>query len=471
MSTFSGLNTAYRGLSAAKAGIDVSGQNIANARTEGYTRQRLTTSAIGGPAMAGKFSLGVRPGGGVNIDGIARLGDVHLDARVRAAAGVSGFSAARATAFSGMESVLNEPGDKGLSAQLDNFWASWQDVANSPGEPAQAGVLLQQAGALAKQLSNTYTEFDNQWSQLRGEVRDLTAELNSAASQLADLNGRIRSATASGGSVNELLDQRSLLATTIAAIAGGTVRDAGDGTIDVYIGGNALVTGTTARSVNVVGSNTMAGSAGSPVSLEWSHRPGSPIALDGGELGGAVSMLAPAASGGPIAAGAESLDAFAQKLADAVNTVHRTGAVADGSTGHDFFAFTAGKPLAQGLTVVPAGPAGIAAAKPGNGGLDGSIADAISQIGDGPGSPDTYWANFVVALGVTTRSENRQADLAVLATNSAVGMQLANSSVDIDEENVSLLMYQHAYQGAARVMTAVDEMLDVLINRTGLVGR
>ncbi|HEY9423459.1 MAG TPA: flagellar basal body protein, partial [Microterricola sp.] len=113
MSTFSGLNTAYRGLSAAKAGIDVSGQNIANARTEGYTRQRLTTSAIGGPAMAGKFSLGVRPGGGVNIDGIARLGDVHLDARVRASAGVSGFSAARATAFSGMESVLNEPGDKG----------------------------------------------------------------------------------------------------------------------------------------------------------------------------------------------------------------------------------------------------------------------------------------------------------------------------------------------------------------------
>ena len=50
-------------------------------------------------------------------------------------------------------------------------------------------------------------------------------------------------------------------------------------------------------------------------------------------------------------------------------------------------------------------------------------------------------------------------------------MQLANASVDLDEENVSLLMYQHAYQGAARVMTAVDEMLDVLINRTGLVGR
>lgn len=236
MSTFSGLNTAYRGLSAAKAGIDVAGQNIANSRTEGYTRQRLNTSAIGGPSMAGKFSVGVRPGGGVNIDGIARLGDMHLDARVRASAAVSGFSAVRAGVFSDLESALHEPGANGISTQLQSFWASWQELSNSPGEATQSGLLLQQSQVLAQQISSTYTEFDNQWSQVRGEVRDLTAELNGAAAQLADLNGRIRQATAAGGSVNELLDQRSLLATTIAAIAGGTIRDAGDGTIDVYIG-------------------------------------------------------------------------------------------------------------------------------------------------------------------------------------------------------------------------------------------
>lgn len=473
MSTFSGLNTAYRGLSAARAGIDVAGQNIANARTEGYTRQRLTTSSIGGPSTAGRFSAGVQPGGGVNIDGIARLGDMHLDARVRASAAVSGFSAVRAGVFSNLESALHEPGTKGISAQLQNFWASWQDVSNSPGDGAQSGVLLQEARTLANQLSSTYTEFDNQWSQVRGEVRDLTAELNTAATQLADLNGRIRSAMASGGSVNELLDQRSTLTTTIAAIAGGTVRDAGDGTIDVYIGGNALVTGTTARAVNVVGSNSMAGSAGDPVKLEWAHRPGTAIALDGGELAGAVSTLAPAASGGPIAKAAASLDAFAVKLAQAVNTIHNGATTSTGAVAGDFFAMDPTKPAALGLTVVPTSAAGIATGKPGNvnGALDGSIADAISQLGKGPNSPDSFWASFVIDLGVATRTENRQADLAALATNSAVGMQLSNASVDIDEENVSLLMHQHAYQGAARVMTAIDEMLDVLINRTGLVGR
>lgn len=154
-----------------------------------------------------------------------------------------------------------------------------------------------------------------------------------------------------------------------------------------------------------------------------------------------------------------------------MNTVHRTGFSAGGSTNLEFFAFTAGKPAAQGLTVVPTSAAGIATAGDGQGALDGSIADAISQLGTGAGSPDSVWSSFVVELGIATRSEIRQADLAALATTSAVGMQLANASVDIDEENVSLLMYQHAYQGAARVMTAVDEMLDVLINRTGLVGR
>ncbi len=471
MSTFSGLNTAYRGLTAAKAGIDVAGQNIANARTEGYTRQRLTTSAIGGPSMSGRFSLGVRPGGGVNIDGIARLGDLHLDARVRASAAVSGFSAVRAGVFSGLESVLHEPGPNGISAQLQSFWASWQEVANSPGEDAQAGLLLQQSQVLANQISSTYTEFDNQWTQVRGEVRDLAAELNSAANQLADLNGRIRQATASGSSVNELLDQRNLLTTTIAAIAGGTVRDAGDGTIDVYVGGNALVTGTTARTVNVIGSNTMAGVDAAPVTLEWAHRPGTAITLDGGELAGAVSTLAPAASGGAIAKAAASLNDFAEKLAAAVNTVHRDGVSSTGGTNLEFFAFAAGKPSAQGLTVVPTSTAGIAIAEPGLGNLDNSIADRISQLGTGASSPDSVWSTFVVELGISTRSENRQADLAALATTSAVGLQLANASVDLDEENVSLLMYQHAYQGAARVMTAVDEMLDVLINRTGLVGR
>ena len=79
--------------------------------------------------------------------------------------------------------------------------------------------------------------------------------------------------------------------------------------------------------------------------------------------------------------------------------------------------------------------------------------------------------HIVTQIGVAAKTELQQTNLANIASQSAKTLQMSNASVDLDEENVNLLSYQHAYQGAARVMTAIDEMLDTLINRTGLVGR
>src|SRR3954470_15749562 len=115
MSTFSGLNTAYTGLVAAKSGLDVVGQNIANAGTAGYTRQRVVTSGVPALNNAGLFSGGVRPGQGVSVDGVQRLGDAGLDARVRTTTALSGYSGTRAGALATLEASLNEPGTNGLS--------------------------------------------------------------------------------------------------------------------------------------------------------------------------------------------------------------------------------------------------------------------------------------------------------------------------------------------------------------------
>jgi len=108
---------------------------------------------------------------------------------------------------------------------------------------------------------------------------------------------------------------------------------------------------------------------------------------------------------------------------------------------------------------------------PGSGALDGSIADKISLIGKEADSPDALWSSTVTSIGATTKTELKLSVLADLAATSASTNQLANSSVDLDEENVNLLMSQQAYNAAARVLTTMDEMLDTLINRTGLVGR
>lgn len=472
MSTFSGLNTAYTGLVAARQGLNVVGQNIANVTTDGYTRQRATTTAVGALADTGYLTGGIRVGQGVSVEAIARLGDLQLDARVRATAGISAYTDVRADALSAIEDTMQEPGENGLAAQLQAFWAAWQDLSNHAGEPPQAGVLLQQAGVVAAQLAHGYQQVDAQWSQLRTDVDGMVAQVNDAAAKVADLNARIRSAVAAGASPNELIDQRSTLATSIAALAGGTVRESPDGTIDVLIGGNAIVSGDTARTLQVDGPQGM--SDGLPVKVVWTHNTALPAGLDSGRIAGALSVLAPPAggTGGVIAEAAESYNRLASALALQVNAIHEAGFGPDGTTtGLKFFDFpNTALPAALGLAVVPTDAGGIATGA-GGGPLDGSNADAISQIALAAGSPDSIWSEFVARTGTSTRTELQRASLAELTATSAANRQLAGASVDLDEENINLLSYQHAYQGAARVMTAVDEMLDTLINRTGLVGR
>jgi flagellar hook-associated protein 1 len=474
MSTFSGLSTAYSGLAAARAGMDVVGQNIANANTEGYTRQRVMTSSVAAPAHTGLFPSGVRPGQGVSVDAIARLGNLHLDAQVRSSTAASGYQSTRADVLATVEASLQEPGENGVSGQLQEMWAAWQDLSNRAGEPAAAALVLSNASVLTASLADRYRQVEDNWADQRSVVDTMGAQLNSAASQVADLNATIRSTLSSGGNVNELLDRRAALTETIASLAGGTVREKADGTVDVFLGGNAIVSGDSARSVTVVGARSLDGAAGSPVALEWAHRPGSPVALDGGRIAGSLSVLAPATpsgAGGTIAEVAATYNAFATGLAAQVNAVHSTGATPSGATGVDFFGFTGGVPAAKGLTVLPKDAAGIASGASGAGAVDGSVADAISQLGVAPDSPDSRWTGFVTSIAVAAQTEARHAVLTDVAATAAKDQQLSHSGVNMDEENVNLLTFQHAYQGAARVLTAVDEMLDVLINRTGLVGR
>jgi flagellar hook-associated protein 1 FlgK len=474
VSTFSGLNTAYSAMTAARRGLDVVGQNIANATTEGYTRQRVTTSSVGSVAQVGPLSAPLQVGQGVSVDGIARLGNIFLDARVRDSAATSGYWAVRANTMSTLEASLQEPGANGLSTRLQEFWAGWQDLANRPGESAPAGIVLERAGMMTSQIASGYKAIDNQWTQLRNELSGMASELNDTAAQVADINGRIRAAQAAGSSINELLDHRNKLTTTIAALTGATVRNLDDGTAEVLIGGNAIVSGDKFRPVTVLGSAHLAGASTDQVRLEWAHRPGHTVTLDAGEMAGAISMLAPAnasGTGGALAEAAEQYNQFATELANSVNAVHSAGFTTAGNAGGDFFALDAALPAALGLSVIPTDVSGIATSTSAADPLSGANADAIAAIGMGTNSPDRLWSAFVTRTGVASRADMQQAMLGELAASAAVGNQLAHASVDLDEENIAMLTYQVAYQGAARVMTAIDELLDTLINRTGVVGR
>ncbi|MCU1407900.1 MAG: flagellar biosynthesis protein FlgK [Glaciihabitans sp.] len=469
MSTFSGINAAHSALVAARTALDVTGQNIANLKTEGYTRQRVELSSIAAPGRTGLFSSGVGSvaGQGVSVSGIARLGNEMLDAQVRATSSTAGYAYVRANELSALEKGLNEPGANGLSAQLTTFWSAWQELANNAGSDAAAAVVVEEGKALAAQIAQGYTAVSNQWDALRTDADGLAAQLNGAATQVAELNGLIKSALVSGGSVNELLDKRSTLTTAIATLAGGTVSSHSDGTVEVLVGGNPIVSGSTAYAVTVRGSTSLdtLTDASAP-RLAWSNSPDRAVALDGGELAGTLSMLAPTANGagGTLAETANSYNVLATTLATDLNTVHNAGYTAGGEKAGDFFSFTPGRAAALGLQVVGTEKL---ATRTLAGGLDGGVADTISLTR----SPDKLWTKMVSALAVSTRGELQQSVLADIAASGASSAQVANASVDLDEENVNMLMSQTAYNGAARVLTAMDEMLDTLINRTGLVGR
>ncbi len=469
MSTFSGLTTAASGLAAARRGMDVVGQNIANQKTEGYTRQRVETSSIAAVAQTGRFSMGALPGHGVSIDGVTRLGDALLDARVRDTLGASGYWATRALAATTAESALAEPTDKGLANRLTNFWAGWQDLANTPDSGAAAASILESAKELAAHISGGYRTVAAQWTAARGTAERTVSQVNAAADQIAVLNTEIREALASGRSANELTDRRNLLAEDVARLAGATATLETDGTLTVRLGGNALVAGGDARHLALTGAATINGAP--RVGVVWESVPDLPLVVDGGELGGSLAVLAPAADGGMLAQLAATYDRVATALAESLNAQHRAGVTASGQPGGDFFTLPATGSAALGLQVAVTSAADLALAAPGAGSKDATNADLISQIGQRATSPDALWTDQVTRFGVATAADVQRAKVSDAAAVGAVGAQQSVAAVDGDEETISLLTYQTAYQAAARVLTAVDEALDVLINRTGVVGR
>ena len=470
MSSFSGLSTALSSLHAQRLALEVAGQNVANANTPGYTRQRAELTSVE-PTSSPSFAAGpLRAGDGTRVTGVARLGDVFLDARVRAETGSASFAATRSEIYLRLESTVAEPGDKGVSHALGEFWSAWQDLGNTPDSEAARAVVLESAQALATRITSGHAAVHTQWAQARAELDAAVVDVNSTAAVVADLNDRIRALTGSGVSVNELVDERSRMVTALAAGIGASAVEREDGTVDVMVAGNALVRGGKAHELALdAGSWTL----GSPVTLRWAAN-GTEVAPSGGDIAGLVTALAPAASGGVLAGAARSYDELATRLVGTVNAVHGQAMTMGDpqQPGGPFFAETpAGSSPAAMLTVAVRDVSGIAVGRPGAGPRDGSMADAMSALATVPEGPDAAWSTFVVDLGVRSRSAGQRASVTESTRATAEKLQLSGASVDIDEESVNMLAYQRAYEGAARVLTAIDEMLDTLINRTGVVGR
>jgi len=373
--TFGSLNIAKTGLQYQQIAIDTASNNIANVNNEDYVRRRAVASEVGGTSTPVMWSTYTGHGDGVTAESVQRVTSALLDNRVRNESGTQSYLEAQQASLSRVESAIGEPGDNGVSAALDGFVQSWQDLVSNPGGdgstsgPAARLTVISKgqdlAAAINAQARNVVAEADTQVVQAKTDVN----QINSDAQQIATLNHSIFLAQASGTDVSDLEDKRDALMLDIAKVGGAVSTQQSDGQYNVTINGLTIVQGDKAGSIAIStsdGSGTAGNTApagtlidGDPNSStygqalidtatgDWSGAKltykltypdgGSaiaPITSLGGDLGGVTSMLTTTPAGnGSLADYKASLDKLAQQLANTVNDVYSQGYDLNGNAG------------------------------------------------------------------------------------------------------------------------------------------
>ena len=439
ISSFYGLQTSLRGLLAQQRALDTTGHNIANASTAGYSRQEAVMAASAPlqiPAGGIQSGAGAHLGSGVDVQDYRRVRDQFLDLQFRAQAMRLGAESTKAEQLGRAETALAEPGDNGISKQLESFWNAWSDVANSPNDTAGREALIEQSRTLASSFATVDAQMSMVASQAAADYDAIVApggEIQSIATELAALNATIKSFVSAGEAPNDLMDRRDVLLDRLSAFGQVSTTDAGSGSLRVMFGDAAdpLVDDTAAN---------------------WPQALTSP----GGKLGALKEISGP---GGTIDSYRAQLNGIARTLADAVNGVHGSAG------GGPFFAYAAGSESAS-LTVV----ATAATLRTTATGAAGGNETALQMAALRGGSADNAYRGFVARVGIEVREAGRQEANAKALHDAVDDRRQSISGVALDEEMTNLVRFQRAYQASSRAMSTLDEMLDVLINRTGRVG-
>lgn len=459
-STFAGFSTALSALNAQRRGLDVTGQNVANANTVGYTRQRVALESVGGPAVPALWSRYDGAGGGVNAAAVQRLSDDFLSGRVQTEHARLAKLTTDQSTLGRVEQSFGEPSDTGLQSQFSDLWNAWHGVSNNPGESAPRTQLLETARTLAATFNQVDGALRTQWGSQLEQLHTVGDSTNTTAQSVAELNTAILRADQAGVPANELKDKRDALVLTLSELVGATSAHQPNGTISVKLGGVSLVDGGTATKLAVSDA-----AMGGPVQLTWALAngdpdPSSPVAATGGQAGGLLEAVGP---GGTLVGYAAKLDAVAAQLAKDVNDQHAQGWDRSGTPGQPFFSGSTAGTLAVALTA----PEQVAASGLPGTNLDGSNADKLAGFGTLANSIDAQYRSVVADLGVKAQTVNRRVDIQSDVASQVDAARESQAGVNMDEEMVNLLTYQHAYEGAAKVMSAFDEMVQTILNMAG----
>lgn len=336
MSIYTAGVTALR---AAQVGLATTGHNIANANTTGYRRQEIVqTTAI--PVASGQGFIGQ----GTDVDTIKRVYDDFLDRQVSQNETSASYSQKY---LEGLQQIDNVMGDRssGLSAALQKFFQTWNDLANYPSSTTARQAVLGGAQTVSNSLDSLGTYVQSLKDTANTDIQGMVSKINSYATGIANMNKTIANVSTVGQPPNDLLDQRDQLLSELNAIVGTTVlKDPTTGNYNVFIGtGYQLVEGTNANSV------TAARSKYDPARLEVYDSGGvtqlSGGSISGGQLGAVLDYRSDV-----LDMAQNSLGRIAMVLADNVNTLHTAGVDYNGAAGGNFFNSMSAMPLTYAST-------------------------------------------------------------------------------------------------------------------------
>jgi flagellar hook-associated protein 1 FlgK len=479
-STFGGLNTALTSLYAQRRGLDVTGQNIANANTEGYTRQKVRLAAQTGTMHPGMYTTVDQVGAGVTVAGVERSRNTYLEERGRIEHANSAYLSSQKASYQQIESVLAEPSDTALQARLHDMWDAWNDVANNFQDPSTRTALLERSRTVAVTLNDTHAALSSQVDAQNNQMTAYVDQVNKLASSIADMNRQITVSTSAGTSSNEMQDERDRRIMELSRLVGANAQAKPDGSVNVYVGSAALVEGFSARSLRSAGPSTLDGiMAGGKATLQWTDT--GRDAQTGGTMGAMLDTM-----NSVIPGIVSDLDKVAANIATTVNTAlagdgtpaNPPGYTEDGIAGSPMFSGT----TAADLAVVIARPGDLAFSR-GNptpdpldpaaprAALDHDVADFLADVGTSGTGPDADYQAMIGRLGVSAQAAGRRSEIQDSVTAQVDVSRESEAGVNLDEEMTNLLTFQRGYEAASRVLTTIDAMLDQLINRTGMVGR
>jgi flagellar hook-associated protein 1 FlgK len=452
MSGIDALNIAKNAMLSHQAAINLTGTNIANVNTPGYTRQRPVFSASSSQS--------------VEIANIERIYDRFLGAQINEQMYNLGYSEAKKEELGRIEMIFNEADGGGISELLNKFWSAWEDLSANPSGQAERQALVSVAQSLTSMFRSYSGELLSVQDDANTRIQDLAHQVNGYLSDIADINSRMTRTEADEIGLNTLKDKRAELLSGLAEIVDFHYFEDSDGAINIFLSnGMPLVEGSQTWELDVVTGNH---SNSSFYDVVFKDDPDEEVinsVITNGKLAGLLEIRDTTAKGYM-----DSLDDLAAAIVLEVNTQHSLGYDTNQNLGGDFF--DAAKTKAKDMEVsadIIADVNKIAASETVNG--DGGNAVSISAIKDeltmngGKSTFSAYYSSSLMGrIGQDVADANRNFDHHTNLMSQLKNKREEISGVSIDEEMMNLIRYQTGYEAAAKFFSTADELMDTLMN-------